>query len=112
MPDDSEIDRIGHTNRGPDIVASGCLWIVAILLAFVVIFGGFGFYMDDNRMDNVGADHPHQWFAWKPVRLQGGQPIPSVKEGGRVVWLKTIERFRFFDRWVYREIGDKREMTR
>lgn len=56
--------------------------------------------------------HPHCWFAWHPVRLQGGDPIPSVQEGGRLVWLKNIERFRFFDHWVYREIGDQRELTR
>jgi hypothetical protein len=23
--------------------------------------------------------YPHRWFAWHPVRLQGGHPIPSVK---------------------------------
>lgn len=52
------------------------------------------------------------WFAWHPVRLQGGEPIPTVQEGGKMVWMKTIERQRFFGHWVYREIGDKRELTR
>lgn len=60
----------------------------------------------------LDVTHPHQWFAWYPVRLQGGEPIPSVQEGGRVVWLKNIERFRFFNHWVYREIGDKSELTK
>jgi hypothetical protein len=56
--------------------------------------------------------HWHRWFAWHPVRLQGGKPIPSVQEGGKIIAGKTIERMRFFDRWVYREIGDKRSFTR
>lgn len=36
----------GRTNRGPDIMANGCLWIVGILFAFIVIFGAYGFYAD------------------------------------------------------------------
>ena len=52
----------------------------------------------------------HPWFAVFPVRLQGGKPIPTVQLGGKVVWLKTIERRRFFNRWIYREIGDTREL--
>ncbi len=51
------------------------------------------------------------WFAWYPVRLQGGAPIPSTQKGGEMVWLKTVERQQFFGRWIYREIGDKRELT-
>ena len=27
------------------------------------------------------AQHWHQWFAWRPVRC-----------GGRIVWLRTVER--------------------
>lgn len=52
-----------------------------------------------------------RWFAWYPVRLQGGEPIPHIQEGGKMVFGKTIERVRFFDRWVYREIGDTRQLT-
>jgi hypothetical protein len=54
----------------------------------------------------------HPWYAWFPVRLQGGTPIPTVQEGGKMVCCKTIERMRFFGRWVYREVGDTRSLTR
>lgn len=47
---DDKNERIGpyngHTNRGPDIVAHGCLWVVAVFFGFVAVFGGYGFYMD------------------------------------------------------------------
>jgi len=36
----------GHINRGPDIMANGCLWVVGIFFAFMAVFGGYGFYMD------------------------------------------------------------------
>jgi hypothetical protein len=86
--------------------------VVVCCVLIVVVMGALRLGSLDMKMSDEGADHPHQWFAWYPVRLQGGQPIPSVQLGGRVVWLKTIERTRFFNRWVYREIGDKRELTR
>lgn len=78
---------------------------------FAATISALALKQNARAIDEAGADFPHQWFAWHPVRLQGGHPIPSVQEGGHVVWLKTIERYRFFDHWVYREIGDKREMT-
>lgn len=86
-------------------------WIVGSV-AVILVCGalGYGFATQPNEADYDGW--PHRWFAWYPVRLQGGKPIPTVQEGGRIVWLKNIERTRFFDRWVYREIGDKRELTR
>lgn len=59
---------------------------------------------------NIYDGKPRKWFAIHPVRLQGGVPIPTVQKGGKVVWLKTIERFWFFNHWVYREIGDTREL--
>jgi hypothetical protein len=86
------------------------VWFVVLCLVGGAI-SAFAFKQDALAMDARGADFPHQWFAWHPVRLQGGHPIPSVQEGGHVVWMKTIERYRFFDHWVYRKIGDTREMT-
>lgn len=85
-------------------------WIVGSV-AVILVCGalGYGFAMQPNEADYDGFPHP--WFAWHPVRLQGGKPIPTVQKGGRIVWLKSIERTRFFGRWVYREIGDKRELT-
>ena len=78
-------------------------FLIPLAVAVLIVMVG------PTQADNDG--YPHRWFAWHPVRLQGGHPIPSVQKGGRVVWLKTIERFRFFDHWVYREIGDIRELT-
>ena len=88
-------------------------WIIGCLVAgfLVTAFNITARHMS-NSMYVANAGHPHRWFAWHPVRLQGGKPIPTVQEGGRIVWLKNIERFRFFDHWVYREIGDDRKLTR
>ena len=49
----------GHTNRGPDIVASGCLWVVAIFFGFIGIFGGYGFYADWRKST---APTPDQFY--------------------------------------------------
>lgn len=100
------IDRFyaGEKSCSVPFIIAGC-FVVVLLLGTLAL----GLNM---KMDEPGAHHPHQWFAWHPVRLQGGDPIPSVQEGGRIVWMKNIERFRFFNHWVYREIGDKRELTR
>lgn len=47
MRDEDHIGPVnGHTNRGPDIAANGCLWVIEIFFAFVAIFGGYGFYAD------------------------------------------------------------------
>ncbi len=87
-------------------------WIASTLAALVVI-GALGVFSMHTRSHGNDYDgFPHLWFAWHPVRLQGGKPIPTVQTGGRVVWLKNIERTRLFGRWVYREIGDKRELMR
>lgn len=47
---DDDDDHIGpfngRSNRGPDIAAAGCLWIVALFFACVAIFGGYGFLTD------------------------------------------------------------------
>jgi hypothetical protein len=59
-------------------------------------------YVDQRAMDARGADQWHAWFAWYPVRLYSVPgPRPSWPEPP-LAWLRTIERARFFDVWLYR----------
>jgi len=59
-------------------------------------------------MEQPHAGRWHPWFAWVPVRTIGGDPIPTVQEGGKVVWLRSVEREAFFGRWLFRIPGDTR----
>lgn len=84
----------------PDRVAAWIMWPLMIATApvwglFVGLLAASVWF--DRRFGPVA--HFTAWFAWRPITTDYGF--------GETIWLEQVERARWYDRVIYRRLGDE-----